>query len=129
MPVQNHLPQRSNSGKELGWDAVHQAAFADDVTVLESIEGEALERRTRNDMHETPLHVACRGAGRSHTRVSAACYLIIAGSDVNAQRGTDQRTPLHIASRNGNLKLVQLILDSKGVLIDARDILKLCAYC
>jgi len=72
---------------------------------------------TPPEARATPLHYAI-----SCGMLGVATFLIVEHSqDVNARGFFSDRTPLHIASRHGDVELAQVLLEH-GAEIDARDI-------
>jgi ankyrin repeat protein len=98
-----------------GFTPLHLAAFfgqADTARVLIHA-GAPLGAVSRNDLEVQPLNSAA--AAR---RGEVARLLIEAGADVNATQRHGY-TPLHAAAENGDIELIDLLLD-RGARIDAR---------
>ena len=84
---------------------LHEAVRIGDhqLTILLLDNGAAVD--TRDESGYQPLHVACM-----EEHVTCAKLLIFAGAPVNVV-GNDFRTPLHhVATNNGNMELVELLV-------------------
>jgi ankyrin repeat protein len=102
-----------NSRRKDDWTPLHLASYHGNVEIIRLLldRGADLEAATGN-MGEKPLHKVSYGKYRSpEDGVRVAQLLLDRGADVNSRR-KDDRTPLHIASKYGNVEIVRLLLDS-----------------
>jgi ankyrin repeat protein len=91
-----------------GFTALHFAAFfgkAEAARVLLEA-GAALDRVTRNDLANQPLHAAAAGRHLEVCRI-----LLAAGADVDATQHGGY-TPLHEAAEHGDVEMVELFLSA-----------------
>ncbi len=98
MELQTWLLERGvdlGATKTGGWTAMHTAAEADKVEVLEYLLEQGATVAWRSADGTTPLHVAAL-----FDASSAAAFLIERGADVNA-RNTSGQTPLTVLRRQG----------------------------
>ncbi|HTB19487.1 MAG TPA: ankyrin repeat domain-containing protein [Bryobacteraceae bacterium] len=88
-----------------GWTPLHLACFfGPGVAEALIAQGAEVGARSRNPMHNTPLHAAAAGRSRDAVRV-----LLEHGADVNA-RQEGGWTALHAASQNGDVEMVRLLI-------------------
>lgn len=110
-----------------GRTALHLGVMNSQFAVVELLlRKEDVSLEARCDSGLTPLHYACTAINVEITRL-----LLTAGSDLEAQTGGDQRTPVHIAAADGSMALLNLLCD-KGASLDARDAMgdrALCVAC
>ena len=93
-----------------GFTALHFAAFfgkAEAARVLLEA-GAALDRVTRNDLANQPLHAAAAGRHLEVCRI-----LLAAGADVDAKQHGGY-TPLHEAAEHGDVEMVELFLSARA---------------
>jgi ankyrin repeat protein len=108
-------PELIKSYSPDGWTPLHLACFFNHPAVAEKLMllGADVQARSRNPMHNAPLHAAAAGRSRESVRI-----LIEHGADVNAcQHGG--WTALHAASQNGDVEMVQLLI-AGGAHVHAR---------
>jgi ankyrin repeat protein len=89
-----------------GWTLLHLACFFNHPAIAEAliVSGADVQARSRNAMHNAPLHAATAGRSRDSARI-----LLQYGADVNAQQEGGW-TALHAAAQNGDVEMVQLLI-------------------
>lgn len=122
--VQKKMSLRSPSNR--GDTALHLAAGSGQFAVVEYLlrKGAPLEARCLEGL--TPLHHACRAKN-----VELARLLLGSGADIEAQAGTNHHRPIHIATSQNNLSLLDLLCE-KSANIDSVDSIgfrSLCIAC
>ena len=89
-----------------GWTPLHLACFFAQPGLVETLiaQGADVKARSRNGMHNTPLHAAAAGRNRDAVRV-----LLEHGAEVNAPQEGGW-TALHAAAQNGDAEMVRLLI-------------------
>ncbi|XP_012547580.2 ankyrin repeat and SOCS box protein 3 isoform X1 [Bombyx mori] len=106
-----------NIADNRGWTCLHEAAFHDCYESLQVILKNP-ECRPLIETHEghTALYLACRNQASPQT----VKYLLENVEDIANYGSTESVTPLHVVSGQGNLEIMQLLIEH-GALIDVQD--------
>ncbi len=88
--------------------AILDATVANDITKVKKLVKRGNSVNVKNAIGQTPLIVAAEKGN-----LEIATFLIDNGADINAQDGTLQEGPIHLALRGDNKRMLQLLL-SKG---------------
>ena len=95
--------------------ALHCAARSGNVEVVKLLLEKEAKLEAKDDKGETPLLTAIR-----HQHEQVVEQLITSGADSEA-RNDGQETALHLTSFWGNTKIVELLLERKPNLLEAKD--------
>jgi len=108
-------PDQVNGYSDDGWTPLHLACFYGHASVAEALiaHGADVRARSRNAMHNMPIHAAAAGRNREAVRI-----LIEHGADVNA-RQEGGWTALHAASQSGDVEMARLLI-AGGADVQAR---------
>lgn len=100
-----------------GWTCLHEAAYNDNYECLLLILKDP-RCRPMAETHEghTPLYLACK----NQCSLKTITTLLNSADDIANYGSTEGVTPLHLASSQGNLELIKLLLDY-GAMIDVQD--------
>ncbi|KAH9056407.1 ankyrin repeat-containing domain protein [Lactarius vividus] len=91
---------------------LHFASFNGKLEIARLLLDHGAKVDAVDELGNTPLHDVSKGKYESETAVAVARLLLERGSDVNSQpKYWQQRTPLHIASYNGKVEIVRLLLE------------------
>ncbi|GHS93191.1 hypothetical protein AGMMS49949_06200 [Alphaproteobacteria bacterium] len=102
---------------------LHYAASNGKIDVVEFLVESGAKVDAKSIYADTPLHNASE-----HGHYEIVKFLIEKEADVNAKDRSSNvmvarggRTPLHWAAYNGPIRIVELLLDTKGIVVNARD--------
>jgi ankyrin repeat protein len=106
-----------DSKDKFGYTALHLAIRTENVGIVQSLlercskpESRDAKPETRDKYGNTALHLA---AQQPKDLEMITGLLLKNGADIEAIDGSDGRTATHVAVRNGNIKVVQLLLGRK----------------
>jgi transient receptor potential cation channel subfamily A member 1 len=96
-----------------GFSLIHYACKYGDVNSIETYEKLGANICVLSNAKQTPLHIAAK-----YGKNSCCIYLLSGNKYKNFinEKDNDGLTPLHLAARNGYLKIVQILMQS-GALI------------
>ena len=100
-------PEQVNGYSHDGWTPLHLACFFGQPEIAEALiaSGADVQARSKNPMHNTPLHAAVAGRNRQ-----AARLLLEHGANVNT-RQEGGFTALHSAAQSGDVEMLRLLVD------------------
>ncbi|XP_063538578.1 ankyrin-1-like [Cydia strobilella] len=100
-----------------GWTCLHEAAANDSYQSLVLILKHP-DCRPLAETHEghTALYLACR----HHSSLQTVKALLDSAEDIANYGSTESVTPLHVASTQGRVEVIQLLIDH-GAMIDVQD--------
>ena len=102
-------------GIALGWTALHLAARADAVEVLDLLLSAGADIEAETLFKARPIHTAVDAKA-----LAALRRLLAAGADVNA-RGFGKATALHDAALWGKEKLIETLVEAEQIKLDLKD--------
>ena len=105
----------ANIADQQGNTALHSSIFQRSFYISQMLIGSGCKINCRNDMGETPLHFAVRGKNAADVEL-----LLMNNADANVQDILG-KTPLHISTGRGFSDLSQLLIDSAGCDVNARN--------